>query len=234
MGQATVRANTASLAEQGVGVNQDPERVEQLRVMVERIGAVSDLPQLPYTVTLYHTNIVNAAAAPGGSLMVYEGLYDPERGLARDEDELAAVIAHEIAHVTCRHVAEQLSKAKTANVVGGTLGALADILGYGGVYDLAEGVLSVSSVIWLPAYSRRDEEEADRVGLLYMARAGYDPRAAPRLWQRAAADPAQRGAGGIFSSHPGHADRRRILEAAMPEAMEAYRRATGGVPTAVR
>jgi predicted Zn-dependent protease len=230
LGQATVRANTETLVKQGVAVNRDPARVEQLGAMVRRIGAVSDLPELPYTVTLYHTNIVNAAAAPGGSLMVYEGLYDPEVGLVRDEDELAAVIAHEIAHVTCRHVAEQVSKAKTANVVSGAVGMLADIFGYGNVYDLAEGVLSVSSVVWLPAYSRRDEQEADRVGLLYMARAGYDPRAAPRLWRRAAEDPAQQGGGGIFSSHPSHGDRERILAAAMPEAMEAYRRARGDDP----
>ena len=76
LGQSTLQANTKAMRDSNVRVDDDPKRVAQLQEMVNRLAAVSDLPNLPYTVTLYHTNIVNAAAAPGGSMMVFEGLWD--------------------------------------------------------------------------------------------------------------------------------------------------------------
>ncbi|MBN1269290.1 MAG: M48 family metalloprotease, partial [Kiritimatiellae bacterium] len=110
LGRQTIQANIKQAEESGMSLNADPQRVAQLNDMTRRIADASDMPQLPYEVTLFHTNIVNAAAAPGGSLMVFEGLYDTEEGLVQNEDELAAVMAHEIAHVNCRHGTEELSK----------------------------------------------------------------------------------------------------------------------------
>jgi predicted Zn-dependent protease len=234
LGQATVQANTDQLITQGIRVNQDRARLRQLNDMVERIAAVSDLPDLPYTVTLYHTNLVNAAAAPGGSLMVFEGLYDPREGLVKDDDELAAVLAHEIAHVTCRHVTERLSKGKTTEIITGTLGTVADVMGYGDIYNVAHNVFSLSSVIWIPAYSRQDEAEADRVGMRYLANAGYDPRAAVRIWTRASKDAGNQPAESIFSSHPSNRNREAALRALVPRAMEDYRRVTGSYPPGYR
>ncbi len=95
-----------------VGLNgcaTDPVRVAQLNTIVHRIGAVMHLPNMPCTVTLFHTNIVNAAAFPGGPMMVFAGLYDPRRGLVHDDDKMAAVMAHELAHVNCRHTTRRLS-----------------------------------------------------------------------------------------------------------------------------
>jgi len=207
----------------GIPLDADPARVAQLQEMIKRIGAVSDLPDLPYEVTLIHTNVVNAMAAPGGKIMVYEGLWDSEKGLARDDDEIAAVLAHEIAHVNARHSTEAMTRQILPNVLflGATLFAQAkdrdDIAAaLGGTFVLYNG-------IWVTRYSRADEIEADSVGMMYLARAGYDPRAALRIWERAAeqrtgSDPAA----SIFSTHPADSVRLQNLRARLPAALAAY------------
>ena len=207
----------------GIAVNTDTARLAQLQEMVRRIGAVSDLPDLPYEVTLIQTNIVNAMAAPGGKIMVYEGLWDSEKGLAHADDEIAAVIAHEIAHVNARHSTEAMTRQMLPNVLflGATIFAHAkerdDIpTVLGGAFVLYNGV-------WVTRYSRSDEIEADTVGILYMAQAGYDPRAALRIWERAAQqrtgeDPAA----SIFSTHPADSVRLQNLRAQLPAALVAY------------
>lgn len=235
LGRQSLQSNNAAMREAGVSINQDPRRMAQLEEMVGRIAAVSDAPELPYTVTLYHTNIVNAAAAPGGSMMVFEGLYDPAIGLVRDDDELAAVMAHEIAHVTCRHVTERLSKARTTGAVDQIAGIAAQVAGYGDVYRMARDVYAVSSTLIIPAYSRKDESEADRVGLRYMANAGYDPRAAIRIWKRAEEEDASRHSSmSIFATHPSNRSRHKALEPLLPRAMEDYRKRTGRYPEGYR
>ncbi|MBU1692964.1 MAG: M48 family metallopeptidase [Verrucomicrobia bacterium] len=206
-----------------VGVNKDPERVQQLERVTQRIAAVSHLPGLPYEVILLHTNEVNAMALPGGKLIVLEGLYDPEDGLVRDEDELAAVLAHEIAHVNCRHSTEELTRNLPWELLllGGALYAEAkddeDLQAiFGGAFLFYQGLI-------VTKYSRKDEREADRVGLMYMARAGYDPRAALRLWQRAAKEESKfNRALSFLSTHPSSKDRARDLEEHLPEALAAY------------
>lgn len=213
----------------GVPVNADRARTAQLQQMVSRISAVSDLPDLPYEVALIQTNIVNAMAAPGGKIMVYEGLWDPENGLAKDDDEIAAVIAHEIAHVNCRHSTEAMTRQMLPNALflGASIFAqakekddLAKVLG--GAFVLYNG-------IWITRYSRQDEMEADAVGLMYMAKAGYDPRAAVRIWERAAqqrtgSDPAA----SIFSTHPSSAQRIQNLRVRLPAALSVYQATSNG------
>lgn len=208
----------------GVPVNEDRARLAQLQTMVDRISAASDLPQLPYEVMLIQTNIVNAMAAPGGKIMVYEGLWNPDNGLARDDDEIAAVLAHEIAHVNCRHSTEAMTRALPANILT-TIGvAAAKDTKYEDFAQIAAaGGLFLYNGIWMTKYSREDEAEADAVGLMYMAKAGYDPRAALRIWERSASqrtgrDPAQ----SIFSTHPPDAARLENLRRLMPEALRVY------------
>ena len=207
----------------GVPVDTDTVRLAQLQEMARRIAAVSDLPDLPYKVSLIQTNIVNAMAAPGGKIMVYEGLWDAEKGLARDEDEIAAVMAHEIAHVNARHSTEAMTRQMLPNALflGATIFAQAKERGdiataLGGAFVLYNGV-------WVTRYSRSDETEADSIGMMYMAKAGYDPRAALRIWERAAqqstgSDPAA----SIFSTHPADSTRLQNLRAQLPAALAAY------------
>ncbi|MDH3345852.1 MAG: M48 family metallopeptidase [Kiritimatiellaceae bacterium] len=220
-----VQAGTlTALEKSGTPVNANPQQVAMLETMVRRIAAVSDLPDLPYEVTLIHTNIVNAMAAPGGKIMVYEGLWDPQNGLARTEDEIAAVIAHEIAHVNARHSTEAMTRAMPANIAAIGLMALAKDSEHEKVAQmLVAGGMFVVNGVWMTKYSRTDEFEADAVGLMYMAKAGYDPRAAIHIWEQVAArqgrnDPAS----SIFSTHPSSAARVENLRAKLPEAERIY------------
>ncbi len=223
LGEATLRDITAAMEKQKVPINTDRVRLAQLREMVRRITAVSHMPNLPYEVVLFETNIVNAAAAPGGKVIVFSGLYHPEIGLARNENEIAAVIGHEIAHVTCRHTTESLTRRIPTDLllVAGSVYAQAkdkDNLA------LAMGVAFVAyEGFYLPKYSRADESEADAVGLMYMAKAGYDPRAAPELWKRVEQ---QEGRAPTLvrwmSSHPSHGDRYESLQKQLPAAIAEY------------
>ncbi len=225
LGSQVFAQTRISMKEQGVPRNADPVQVEKIQTMVRRIAAVSDLPHFPYEVDIYSTNIVNAMAAPGGKIIVFEGLWDPTKGLARNDDEIAAVLAHEIAHVTSHHSAE----AMTSNMIlGGTLAVAAAIAEskeedavaniFGGAFIVYEGLL-------VTKFSRRNEYEADRVGLMYMAKAGYDPRAAVRIWERAASG---RGNGGspldMISTHPNDAARMQALRKQLPAALAEYKK----------
>ncbi len=230
MGREVMADTVKTMRDEGVPLNANKKKVKQVEEIVRKIAAVSHLPDLPYEVVVFETNIVNAAAAPGGQLMVFSGLYDPEKGLVADEDELAAVIGHEIAHVTCRHTTESMTKQLPMNLIlmGGAIYAEAS-----GNDDLAlalgAGFLAYQGLV-LPKYSRTDETEADAVGLMYMAKAGYDPRAAVRLWKRAAEREGESGLFGFMSSHPSNSNRYKALQAQLPEAMEEYRKAKGHYP----
>ncbi len=231
LGREVTAANIEEMKKAGVRVNNDPDRIAQLNEITERISAVSDMPGLPYEVTLFHTNIVNAAAAPGGAMMVFEGLYDPDSGMVRDEEELAAVMAHEIAHINARHVTERLSRIMGIQIATGIVAGVADRrrddtrLG-----DAMRTVAVVGTVLWIPSYTRQNEYEADRIGLFYMAKAGYDPRAAPRIWQRIYEEGDDRDTAHIFSTHPSSRQRYEALNELLPYAMEEYARATGSYP----
>lgn len=231
LGKETIEANTKALQEQGVAVNADQERLNQINNMVARISAVSDMPQLPYNVTLYETNIVNAAAAPGGSMFVFSGLYNEEVGLTKDEDELAAVMAHEIAHVNCRHSTERLSKLMTAAVLFEVGAAALESSDEDDWATAVRALFAVGAAVYVPIHSQKDEFEADRVGLFYMAKAGYDPRGAPRIWKRVAeAQGEEQASASIFSTHPSSWDRYEALDRMLPFAMDEYARVTGGYP----
>ncbi|HPR82645.1 MAG TPA: M48 family metallopeptidase [Pontiellaceae bacterium] len=224
VGSQVYSETVAEMQKRGVPVNADAARVTQLKEMVRRISAVSALPDLPYEVVLIQTNVVNAMAAPGGKIMVYEGLWNPKDGLVKDDNELAAVLAHEIAHVNCRHSTEAMTQATWVNGAAAAGLFAAKDTKYQGIAQLAAtGGLIAYNGLWVTHYSRKDETEADAVGLMYMAKAGYDPRAALRIWERAA----QHHAGGdpadsIFSTHPADSVRLQNLRAQLPAAQAAY------------
>lgn len=228
MGREVLGEVVKTMREGKVPINADGKKVAKLQEMVNRIASVSHMPDLPFEIYLFETNIVNAFAAPGGQMGVFSGLYHPEMGLVQDDDELAAVIAHEIAHVTCRHTTESLTRELPVRLalIGGMLYAEAK-----GKDDLAMGLAAgflVYEGLVLPRYSRNDETEADAVGLMYMAKAGYDPRAAIRIWERAAARSKDPNLLAIFSSHPTDRQRAENLRRLLPQAMEEYERAIQG------
>jgi metalloendopeptidase OMA1, mitochondrial len=170
---------------------------------------------------------VNAFCLPGGKICVYTGILP----ITRDDTGLAVVLGHEMAHATSHHGAERVFKQNLTQIaLLGAQGAMGDmdhdqrralmgLLGAGAQY----GVL-------LP-FSRDHESEADHVGLLYLARAGYDPRAAVEFWKRMAQ---QAGAGGssqpeFMSTHPLHETRIRQIQELLPAAITEYEKATAAV-----
>jgi len=222
LGKQVFTSMNRQMEDNGVPVNADTEQLRKLQNMVNRIAAVSDLPDLPYEVSLYSTNLVNAMAAPGGKIIVFEGLWDPEEGLVKDDDELAAVLAHEIAHVTCRHSTEAMTRQLPAQAAFALAAVLASRNDDNRTQLILGGTFAVYQGLVVTHYSRRDEYEADRVGLMYMARAGYDPRAALRIWQRVAEQQGRAPPLSFLSTHPSDANRARQLEALLPEALFEY------------
>jgi predicted Zn-dependent protease len=162
---------------------------------------------------------VNAFAMPGGKVVVYTGILP----VTRDEAGLATVVGHEIAHVFADHGGERLSQQLLAQM--GAVGLSAALSKQPeqtkSLFMSAYGLGSQVGVL-LP-FSRKQESEADHLGLIFMALAGYDPHAAVAFWQRMAA--AGQGASKppeFLSTHPADATRIRNLEALLPEAMEYY------------
>lgn len=206
-------------------VNSDPARVRLLSDITGHIASVVHIGDFEYETTyVNHPEIVNAFALPGGAMVVFEGLWDPEVGLVQTVDELAAVIGHELAHVNCRHSTEQMTREMLPNLLlaGGMIWA--SVEGDEDLQLLFGGAMLVYDGLFVTRYSRIDEYEADRVGMMYMAQAGYDPRAAVRIWERMAkvgpgfADKAL----SIFSTHPLGYQRAAELRKHLPEALALY------------
>jgi predicted Zn-dependent protease len=169
-----------------------------------------------WEVVVFRSKEANAFALPGRKIGVYTGMFD----VARTQDQLAAVLGHEIAHVTQRHSNERVSQELVAE--GGMVAASAALGSKGTTHDVAMAALGVGAQLGvLMPFSRTQESEADLVGLEYMARAGFDPRGAVALWQNMEA--AEGGSPPTFlSTHPSHESRIRDLEKRMPSAWKLY------------
>ena len=170
-----------------------------------------------WEVVVFQGAEVNAFALPGGKIGVYEGMF----GAANTPDQMAAVIAHEIAHVDAAHAAERVNTEVGSQLAAQIAGAAAAAAGVAAPETVAQ-VIGVGTQygVTLP-YSRNQELEADRLGMQSMARAGYDPRGAVELWRKLG------GGGGarppVFAStHPAPEARIASLEAELPAAMAIY------------
>jgi predicted Zn-dependent protease len=188
-----------------------------------RISQVAPLPDARWEFVLFKDQSPNAFALPGGKVGVNTGILP----ITKDEAGLATVIGHEIAHAVARHGAERMSQGMLVQLGGaGLSAALGSNPGATGDLVIQAYGLGSQLGVMLP-YSRIQELEADELGLLYMARAGYDPREAIGFWTRFAAYNAKRGGAPpeFLSTHP--LDQRRIeaLERAMPRAVAEYERA---------
>jgi predicted Zn-dependent protease len=157
----------------------------------------------------------NAFALPGGKIGVNTGLFK----VVQNEPQLAAVLGHEIGHVIAHHVAERLSR---QTLLQAGLGVLSGT-NVGQYTDLLAQAATLGVVL---PFSREQESEADQIGLMLMARAGYDPRAALQLWKNFEAVGGQRPPE-FLSDHPSPGNRIQNLEQLMPQALEAYRAAGG-------
>ena len=205
-----------------VEVDVDKEQLQRIQTVVDRIAKVSHLPNLPYEVHLAEIPVVNAWCAPGGKIMVYSGLWDPKDGLIskNNDAELAAVLAHEMAHANARHVTEMLSTNMTIVLAGSVaqtaIGAAGSQMGS----NLFGSFFSYGYNIFAPTYSRKSELEADEIGLFYMAKAGYDPQVALEVWERASKKKGDITT--IYASHPGSGERAKALQQYLPLAEDIY------------
>ena len=199
-------------------LNHDPKQVQRVRAIASRLvpatGAFrNDAPGWQWEVNVISSSEVNAWCMPGGKIAVYTGLIEK---LKITDEELAAVMGHEIAHALREHGRERASQQAAQSTV---IGIGAALLGIGNVgASLANVVADVT--VGLP-YSRSFEVEADRIGVELAARAGYDPRAAITLWQKMAQSggsaPPQ-----FLSTHPAPENRAKDLTEYSARVMPLY------------
>ena len=163
---------------------------------------------------------MRAFALPGGKIAVYTGIFP----VAKTEAGLAAVMGHEVVHALARHGAERMSEGQLTNVAMQVAGAAAGASGGGGLMSQAAmAALGVGAQVGvLLPFSRKHESEADYIGILLAADAGYDPRESVHLWERMEQLSSGGGSAEFLSTHPGHETRIQHLKEWMPEAMALY------------
>jgi predicted Zn-dependent protease len=159
--------------------------------------------------------MVNAWCMPGGKVAFYTGIMP----ICKDETGVAVVMGHEVAHAIANHGRERMSQQMVAQYGLSTLGA---VLGQNPTAgnDLLMQAIGAGAGVGMLKFSREHESEADRMGLIFMAMAGYDPNAAPAFWERMSG-----GSGGqeppeFLSTHPSHSTRINDLKGWIPEAMK--------------
>lgn len=203
-------------------VSRDPAITAMVQRVGRRIAAVAELPGAQWEFVVFDSKEANAFCLPGGKVGIYTGILP----ITKDEAGLATVIGHEIAHAVARHGAERMSEGLLLQTGGGLLGAgLANSDPRTRVLVLTAYGLGAKVGRELP-HSRAQESEADRIGLIYMARAGYDPEAAVAFWQRFGEHNRQQGGGGtpeFLRTHPLDTVRVQQLQQWMPEAKANYR-----------
>lgn len=190
-------------------------------------GMANEVKNFHWEFNLIQDQNVNAFCMPGGKIVVYEGLLP----VTRDEASLAIVLGHEIAHAVAKHSAEQMSKQIRQQygtqigsqilgaVAGNTVGSLAG--------TIAQQGFSFANL----KYSRDNETEADRMGLIFAAMAGYNPEVAIPFWQRMSASNGNSNSSDWLSDHPSDAKRIAALQKEMPEALAYYKGASTSAGT---
>ena len=206
-------------------LDKDPAMVKRVQGITRRLVAQStafrpDAAKWPWEVHVITLDEVNAWCMPAGKMAIYTGLIQK---LNATDDEIAAVMGHEIAHALREHARERISQQMGTQAAIGIAGALL------GIGELGQSIAgTVADVTLNLPNSRLHETESDRIGVELAARAGFDPRAAVTLWEKMA-----KGAGGSqppkwLSTHPPHQDRINDLRAYSEKVLPLYAAAKGG------
>ena len=203
-------------------VNHDPKQVERVRRIANRLipqTAVfrKDALDWKWEVNVLTSPEVNAWCMPGGKIAVYTGLIEK---LQITDDELAAVMGHEISHALREHGRERASQQLATQMGASAVGA---VLGIGQTGTDLAGL--VGQVTYLLPYSRIHETEADRMGVELAARAGYDPRAAITLWQKMAKLSSGSAPPALLSTHPSNEARIKDLTEFSQKVLPLYEQA---------
>jgi predicted Zn-dependent protease len=208
--------------------SQDPREIEPVKRVAARIVEAAKRSkyaemanQFQWEVTVIKDDKTpNAFALPGGKMAVYTGIFP----MAKTEAGLAAVMGHEVVHALARHGAERMSQGQLTNTGLQIVGAAAGAVGGGGMLGQATmAALGVGAKVGvLLPFSRKHESEADYIGILLAADAGYDPREAVALWERMGQTSGGGAPSEFMSTHPSHETRIDQLKRWMPEAMAIY------------
>ncbi len=200
-------------------INRDPDINAMVQRVGQRIAAVANLPGANWEFVVFDSPEANAFCLPGGKVGVFTGILP----ITKDEAGLATVIGHEVAHAVARHGGERMSQALALQLGGQVLGAVTATTQWQGVAVNAYG-LGAQLGVALP-HNRKQEAEADYIGLLYMARAGYDPVNAVAFWTRFAEYNRQQGGGApwFLRTHPLDDERIREIVRTLPKARDQYR-----------
>lgn len=179
-------------------------------------GMANELQNFAWEFNLVQDKQANAFCMPGGKIVVYEGLLP----YTQTEDALAIVLGHEIAHAVAKHSAEQMSKQMRQQYGTAILGTVLNSAVGSGVGDIASQVAQTGFSFANLKYSRDNESEADHIGLIFAAMAGYNPQAAIAFWQRMSQGNGNKN--DFLSDHPSDAKRIAALQQLMPEALKYY------------
>lgn len=195
-------------------------RVERVGQRLARV-AFWDVPNADWEFAVFEApNTINAFAMPGGKVGVFSGLFK----IIQNDDQLASVLAHEIAHVAARHSHERMSHALLAQAGGLAIGGA--LIGSGNTGSAGSAIMELyglGSGVTMTAFSRDAEKEADHIGLIYMARAGYNPEEAVKVMEQLEAATAGKPKPPAWiSTHPTHPERILQMIDLMPKALEAY------------
>jgi predicted Zn-dependent protease len=197
-------------------ISRDSRYTEPVQRLTRRLEQAVNRPDLRWEVSVINeAKTVNAFALPGGKIGVYTGIFP----IAQTEAGLAIIMGHELGHVIARHGAERISQQMGAQLLGTALSVGLQTSPYASTIMAAYGLGTQVGVL-LP-YSRLQESEADRIGLVLAAKAGYDPEAGVGVWQRMAKLPGQRGPS-FLSTHPAPESRIEDIKKFLPQAMAQF------------
>ena len=185
-------------------------------------GYESMLSSLSWEFNVVDSKQVNAFCMPGGKIVVYTGLLNLVGNGPHSDDELAAVMGHELSHALAKHANERISNQLLLQAGGQILGAAVNTRSQllGGLINQAYG-LGAQVGVMLP-FGRKQEYEADKMGLVLMAMAGYDPRYAVNFWQKMSASKGGAQQNELLSTPPSDANRRTEFQASLPNALKYY------------
>ena len=208
--------------------SQDPHEIEPVKRVAARIIDAAKrskyaemAQQFQWEVTVFKDDkTANAFALPGGKMAVYTGIFP----MARSEAGLAAVMGHEVVHALARHGAERMSQGQATSIGIQVLGTAAGVgTGNAALGQATMAALGVGAQVgMLLPFSRQHESEADYIGILLAADAGYDPRESVALWERMARMSGGGAPAEFMSTHPSNETRIDQLKKWMPEAMAIY------------
>ena len=185
-------------------------------------GYESMLSSLSWEFNVVDSKQVNAFCMPGGKIVVYTGLLNLVGNGPHSDDELAAVMGHELSHALAKHANERISNQLLLQAGGQILGAAVNTRSQllGGLINQAYG-LGAQVGVMLP-FGRKQEYEADKMGLVLMAMAGYNPRYAVNFWQKMSASKGGAQQNELLSTHPSDANRIKEIQAYLPNALKYY------------